>query len=847
MLLQRARRMFGGGSRAHEHGPVLDILVLGFYDRGNAGDEMYKVAFREIFSAAGVRRLDFRCIDDVGIELPEGYDIVVCGGGDLINDYFMPKVRALLSGFGGRVYAVSVGIPYASCAHHLDMFDHVFVRSSEDYDIARARVGSLNVTRMPDAFFALPATISRHGDRGRARGRHLRLAVCLARPVLVTDPGLAVRISGAIRTLLRADADVEVRLVPFNTFGRNSTECDIVANDEIVRLVCDGDGDRDRDRRRRCVSEAIHGGNSSAASAAVTAVYSADVVLCLRYHSAVFSRRFNKTAVVLACTPKLERFAADNGNELHAVLEASATEGEIASALLTACSAARGVAVAASASTPSPFYDSAAVRRAIVADRVTSRILVRPPASPAFGTVRSAKAAVRTALFRAARSADVQQAKGQRQGQASASKDPDAIAQIVSLVLTGSASSRYCYGLSQNCRAPGFDVDEAVGHIWEDQVLRRSAGAADEPEVYCPPCPLAPQARRYLVDFDEYAHSDADCYHRSGWPFVMRGLMCLHAGRSGRAGHEGQPRRPLFLDTMVDRTFHWERAAKLATGAVPYRRPWIGIVHHTFDERFPNNCAALFRDAAFVASLATCRCLIALSVYLAKRLRAALDEIGFSSVEVSSLMHPTETPEDGGFARWTREAFEANRERRLVQVGTWMREDWALRDLDLGRDALCLRKTALRVHANKGKGKDHALGHAPMPAEDEDEEEDEQDRDAEDDVDELFLLSASAYDDLLSENVVFLKLADCSAVNTVLECVVRATPLIVDRHPALEEVLGATYPGFYDDLPGASSLANDFESVLAMHAHLAALPPDRLHVSTFVQDVHGLIARFSPA
>lgn len=46
-------------------------------------------------------------------------------------------------------------------------------------------------------------------------------------------------------------------------------------------------------------------------------------------------------------------------------------------------------------------------------------------------------------------------------------------------------------------------------------------------------------------------------------------------------------------------------------------------------------------------------------------------------------------------------------------------------------------------------------------------------------------LSDSAYDELLSENVVFLNLIDASAVNTVIECVVRNTPLIINRLPAI--------------------------------------------------------------
>ena len=49
-------------------------------------------------------------------------------------------------------------------------------------------------------------------------------------------------------------------------------------------------------------------------------------------------------------------------------------------------------------------------------------------------------------------------------------------------------------------------------------------------------------------------------------------------------------------------------------------------------------------------------------------------------------------------------------------------------------------------------------------------------------------LSDDDYDALLTRNIVFLKLVDCSAVNTVIECIERNTVIIVNRHPALEEV-----------------------------------------------------------
>jgi hypothetical protein len=54
------------------------------------------------------------------------------------------------------------------------------------------------------------------------------------------------------------------------------------------------------------------------------------------------------------------------------------------------------------------------------------------------------------------------------------------------------------------------------------------------------------------------------------------------------------------------------------------------------------------------------------------------------------------------------------------------------------------------------------------------------------------------YDKLLTENVVFINLVDASAVNTVVECMVRNTPFVVNRHPAVVELLGEDYPLYFD-------------------------------------------------
>lgn len=59
-------------------------------------------------------------------------------------------------------------------------------------------------------------------------------------------------------------------------------------------------------------------------------------------------------------------------------------------------------------------------------------------------------------------------------------------------------------------------------------------------------------------------------------------------------------------------------------------------------------------------------------------------------------------------------------------------------------------------------------------------------------------MSGLKYEELLSSSVVLLKLKGAGGCTTVIECIARNIPIVVNRLPALEEYLGKNYPLFYD-------------------------------------------------
>ena len=101
----------------------------------------------------------------------------------------------------------------------------------------------------------------------------------------------------------------------------------------------------------------------------------------------------------------------------------------------------------------------------------------------------------------------------------------------------------------------------------------------------------------------------------------------------------------------------------------------------------------------------------------------------------------------------------------------------------------------------------------------------------------LEFLENDAYDKLLTENIVFIKLVDASAVNTLLECIVRNTPIVVNPLPAVIEYLGENYPLYYTNIGEAAVLLNDKKKLLAGHKYLRKLDKEELKLDVFIQKV----------
>ncbi|OYV86755.1 MAG: hypothetical protein B7Z73_11205 [Planctomycetia bacterium 21-64-5] len=288
--------------------------------------------------------------------------------------------------------------------------------------------------------------------------------------------------------------------------------------------------------------------------------------------------------------------------------------------------------------------------------------------------------------------------------------------------------------------------------------------------------------------------------HRSGWAFALQALAPLYDPRG------------IFFDSFLERTFSWYEKRERRQGVIPYREPWIGVMHNPPGvprwHDYENSPQAILARDSFRQSLPYCRGLFTLSEYLCRWLVQRVN------VPVSALIHPTETPA----LKFSRDAFRGESRPAVIQVGWWLRRLHSIFRLR----AKGYRKLMLAVghrhfehmlarERSRSSVADHELTSVAV----------------------LPFVSNDEYDRWLSHSVVFCDLIDSSANNVVIECIVRNTPILINRLPAVEEYLGRDYPLYFSTLDEASAKLSRRSTVLAAHEYLRALPKERFSQQAF--------------
>lgn len=104
------------------------------------------------------------------------------------------------------------------------------------------------------------------------------------------------------------------------------------------------------------------------------------------------------------------------------------------------------------------------------------------------------------------------------------------------------------------------------------------------------------------------------------------------------------------------------------------------------------------------------------------------------------------------------------------------------------------------------------------------------------------------FDNLLTSSIVFLQLSAATANNTVLECIARGTPVVINPMGGIPEYLGKEYPLYYTNFNEAKQLIlsfkNDPDILLKAHNYLLAIR-SKYNKDNFIKNLNKIFNNWS--
>lgn len=793
------------------------VCVLGYYGESNLGDEMFKKAIPIVLQGC---TLSFHHMRKIPPNIND-FDAIVLGGGDILNDYFFRGLSKALRSFRGPVICLGMGIPYEGLIHskYLDIADHVFIREKTDLRQLQKRLGSQYVHFLPDLGFAIP-----HGRMTYHR-RKKRVGVFIAQPLYRYQP-----VAKSIRMFLSSIAKqgYDLNLYRFNSCGRE-------ASDDSFASTCIGEHCRANvDNSPYCCRTMIN------------VMESLDYAICVRFHAHIFCMMKRIPFISIAATRKTRLLMQENGLMDYRV-EVDTDDNMVPVSLdVNKCQQSFDLMVKNTTSYIhtlsnidkkfSFLWETNQVRNIIMSrdirpkdrtyiDRVDIDYVVRRAESLLDGKELTRELAVTTA-------------------------------KKLCFWVTNEPGSKYVHGTISNIMERR-DIKGLANWIYNDY----SSKVKGINGGFC---------------LTYVSQNSMKGLHRAGWDYVTNALMELHTD-SG-----------IILDTYLDRTFGWAKDEMMSTGVIPYTSPWAGFVHHTPNTEYTEyNNINMLRDRDFLRSLENCYGLYVLSEYLARWWRRELSRRGYE-IKVEALTHPT----DPKCEKWSWRKFSNNKDRMLINVGAWYRDPFCINTITVDG---WIKKASLRgkamsnyfcpkeyIIAKDGtffppNSKDNTTGFEcrsdgnkyleymrkyvmyllrrpkfSMILRDCDDVIIDSTKEYPSDsprgklkavieslissVEIIDTLSNDEYDKLLSSNVVFLRLISCSAVNTIIECIMRETPFIVNRMPSIVELIGNDYPLFYNKVEDVTGLLTS-NNVLKAHNYLHGVSKERLSATFMIESI----------
>lgn len=911
------------------------ILIIGYYHRQNLGDDVFEYVWQQ-YLARHFPNKEYKImnIDDVKT-IEDNVELVLFGGGDLINDYFVPKLNRLRKESKKNIpyYAVSIGLPYPSLidAGYLDNFDYIFHRNQTDQDRLLTKYSNYKVQWSPDLTYLLPKyttnensqylpksdlvgakkigvfltrTIYNRDNIKAYREMVNQLAAFLLKLAQVTQPKSLF--SSCRSTEIRPE--FEIFLIPFCT-DRNPNQNDRLINEDVYNQIL---------KLGNNVNN-VHLINTNLAPTDILPVFKQFyATICMRFHAHIFSLMSETPFLSIYSTRKvnnlltethledmsiklltdrndfpisldyekiLDKFQYIHDQYLQYKHELATLNNYYKNKIKTFEVSLTNLVFYKFRNYSTIGVDKLAYEKAkTIVERIFNTYNANKANIPEdlVNKIITTEGALRKYILKnmAYIFSDIHDNnKGCSFGgslaptycSSCADLVKKEIIEIISYTLTGNRNSPYNYGLSNQIFKKKYNLIEScywiLNHysrpIGLDDTLPNCGAADNVPELLQNNMKLAKRKINTMYINQNLLQG----YHRSGWNYVTHHLNMLHNPNG------------IIFDNYLDKTFGWDCDFLTKIGTIPYNKDWMGVFHHTPNESYSiNNLVTTFNQKSFINSLPFCKGIVVFSNYIKVWIITQLKNINITTIPVVCLFHPTEKV--GKTALFNYKNYRNNKEKKIVQIGAWLRNSYAIYELPeiknfqkcalkwKGMDNYFIDGSALqklqRFAYSLGHGKENCSGHSVENCSGHSVENcsgiqvqtncsgflvDEKHankyivgmfemiRRNHNSVQILELVPNEAYDILLSQNIVFIELVDASAVNTIIECIMRNTPILVNKIPATIEYLGPDYPLFYDSKYHAAKLISDDSNIRAATKYLANLNKDKFTIEYFINSL----------
>lgn len=262
----------------------------------------------------------------------------------------------------------------------------------------------------------------------------------------------------------------------------------------------------------------------------------------------------------------------------------------------------------------------------------------------------------------------------------------------------------------------------------------------------------------------------------------------------------------------------------------PVQETWYGIIHNPYEwEKYSpwcDNNTNLFDLNVFHESLQFCKLLFVMSKTQIEPVKELLKKNGYK-IPVINLYHPINKL---NFS-FEFEKYKNNPNKTIYSIGNWLRKQYSIFKLN------CDTKFTKAMLPFNERTKKELSFYTNMDNIVISEEEFKS-------VLKFEKLDDFDYHKLFESNLIFLDVYLTTINNTFLESLISNTPILLNRHEEYVDLIGETYPLFYDSLDDIKYFIFSDENILNAHDYLKKIDKKRFALDYFVKDVQAKLHFF---